>query len=116
MKRTKIKYRDLGDKVKVVGIENCASVTSLKKILNEKSYDKYFNMGLGYYRKTEKNIFENWDGVVGYRDYKLYALQVGVEYPSKYFYRCVEKMKRAGDRLTRIIAEEKAKRVHEVVI
>jgi hypothetical protein len=110
MKRTKIKYMDLGDRVKIVGIENCASIKDIELLFGGTVKVRYFHISKDYYRMDdEKYVSVN-------ESRGVYAIPINKAMDKDKFHACIRIMKRAGDRLTRIIAEEKAKRVHEVLI
>jgi hypothetical protein len=110
MKRTKIKYEDLGDKVKIVGIENCASLDDVTEACGVSVKNRYFHINKDYYRMdSSRYVSVNERG-------GIFNIPINKAIDKDKFHACVKIMKRAGDRLTRIIAEEKAKRVHEVLI
>jgi hypothetical protein len=112
MKRTKIKYEDLGDKVKVVGIENCATIDQIKASFGYDVRNRYFDPEKVYYRLDDDNPRSVRINTAD----ALFMLNIDSFLDKPIFSKFIGLMKQAGLRLSRIAKEEKAKRVHEVLI
>jgi hypothetical protein len=110
MKRTVIKYRDFGDRVEIVGVENAADTGN---ICNEfgvdvsdrynKGYPWYNSIGCMYPSTKKQTVFFPDPGVPK-------------EMSKRRFGELIKNMKAAGKRLQRIVREEREKEIKEVVI
>jgi len=109
MKRTKIKYRDLGDEVEIVAIENAASTREILKEFGKKVSDRYGSGG-------------PWYSDVGYKDNEDYYFYFPfysdrpIRKRKHDFSKFITTLKAAGERLQRIVREEREKEIKELVI
>ena len=109
MKRTKIKYRDLGDEVEIVAIENAANTAEILEKFGKKVSDRYLDGG-------------NWYHHIGFKDAEDYYFYFPghMNQPGRMskqeFGKFITTLKAAGKRLQRIVREEREKEIKEVVI
>ena len=107
MKRTVIKYRDLGDRVEIVGVENLATRGEIVQEFGEPVWERY---------TTKAPLYGCLFARDGAGDEGRIWLTPKITHSKKEFGRLIKTMKAAGKRLQRIVREEREKEIKEVVI
>jgi len=109
MKRTAIHYRDMGDKVEIISIENAATKRYMGDIIGAEATHKYLSGKPCY--------FEAFEGIYVYTDQGgEYILRPGSIWYDSSFGHIVQTMKAAVDRLQRIRKEHEQSQIKKVII
>ncbi|MCP4568722.1 MAG: hypothetical protein GY841_14180 [FCB group bacterium] len=108
MEKTVIKYKDLGDRVEILSIKNIATRKQLLKKYNQKLIDEYFSKVPYYAGSNIRDYFQvNTSGLI----YK-----VNKNISKKHFLEIISIMKKAGNRLGKLIKEYKENQIKVIKI